>query len=349
MITATPRRGFYKRKRVAPWLTGQHQWSPADRATLIAVLAIVLGSLFLTTYSLALGDPMPHRIDAGLVGSRGAGASTLSAVQSVARRGLVFRHYPSVPAALGAINRQHIYAALDLTADRPTLYIASAAGLSVARVLERISVVDPAVVVVDARPLAKTDPTGLDVFYLMLITTIIGFVSVLQVLAQAGGLALRHRVVFVLALALSASLTLTLVEGALLHRLAIHDAEEWGILALHLSAVSAFTLLMAVLIGRWAIVPTWLFFVILGNASSGGAVAPPLLRQPFAFLSNWMPSGSTVNALRNAIYFRDYQHAHSLAVLGTWAIVLFATWVLIAHHRGTTVRLPRGEVARRAP
>lgn len=51
-------------------------------------------------------------------------------------------------------------------------------------------------------------------------------------------------------------------------------------------AVGSFALLMGILIGRWAIVPTYLLFVVLGNSSSRGAVSPPLLPEPFGFLSN---------------------------------------------------------------
>ena len=51
-----------------------------------------------------------------------------------------------------------------------------------------------------------------------------------------------------------------------------------------------------------------LFFVILGNTSSGGAVAPSLLPQPFAFLSQWLPTGVTVTAVCNPVYFPAYQH-----------------------------------------
>jgi hypothetical protein len=91
---------------------------------------------------------------------------------------------------------------------------------------------------------------------------------------------------------------------------------------------------MAVLVGRWAIVPSWLFFVILGNSSSGGAVAPPLLPAPFAFVSQWLPSGATVTALREAVYFPDYQHAEPITVLATWATVLFAAMLLISHRFG---------------
>ena len=311
----------------------EREWTPLQRALLVAVLAICMGSLFLTTYSLALGDPVPHRINAGLIGNPAERPGTVAAVQGVGRQSLAFRSYPSVPAALHAIDEQRVYTALNLTSGRPTLYVASAAGASVARVLEKISAVDPAVRVVDTHPLASADPNGVDLFYLMLIATIIGFLTIFQVKANAPGLAFRHHIAFVLGLALAVSLVLTLVDNALLHRLHLRNAEEWGILALHVLAVSSFASLMAALVGRWALVPTWLFFVVLGNTSSGGAVSPPLLPQPFAFLSNWLPSGATVTAVRNAFYFRHYQHAQPIVVLTAWAAALFTVWVLVARRR----------------
>ncbi len=107
-----------------------HDWSPPRRAVFIAALTIVMGSLFLTTYTLALGDPMPRRIDAALVGDPAQHARTLEAVEQVAAGNLDFRQYESVTAARHAIDLQRVYAALDLTSARPTLYVASAAGAS---------------------------------------------------------------------------------------------------------------------------------------------------------------------------------------------------------------------------
>jgi hypothetical protein len=311
-------------------------WSAAKRAALISVLAIAMGALFVTSYSLALGDPVPHRIDAALVGNPQTDTRTIAAVQRVAQHSLVFRRYPSFGAAPHALDQQDAYAAVDVRSSRPTLYVASAAGASVARVLERIYAVDPEVRVVDRRPLGVHDPNGLEVFYLMLVSTIVGFITVFQARANAVGLRLRQWTTLVFALAVAGSLVFCLVEGPLLDRLDLPVLESWGILALQLLAVASFASLMLVLVGRWAIVPTWLFFVVLGNSSSGGAVAPPLLPRPFAFVSQWLPSGATVTALRNAVYFRDFQHTRPIAVLAAWATALFAAMLIASRRRGTS-------------
>jgi hypothetical protein len=300
---------------------------------LIAALTIVMGSLFLTTYTLALGDPMPHRIDAAIVGDPAQHAHTVDAVEQVADGGLAFRRYGSLSAARHAIDLQQVYAALDLTSARPTLYVASAAGASVARVLERISASDPAVRVVDTHPLDPSDPNGLDIFYLMLVGTIVGFLTVFQVRANAGALELRHWTAWLLAFAPTAALVLTIVVGPVLGRVDLPVPETWGIMTLHILAVTSFAYVMGELLGRWSIVPVWLFFVVLGNSSSGGAVAPPLLPAPFAFISQWLPSGATVTSLREAIYFPDFQHARPILVLATWAVALFAVTQIVSRRR----------------
>jgi hypothetical protein len=206
----------------------------------------------------------------------------------------------------------------------------------VARVLGKISAVDPSVRVVDTHPLESTDPSGLDIFYLMLVGTIVGFVTVFQARALAGGLPLLHWTAFVVALAVAASLALTLVAGPILNRLDTPVVEVWGILALHILAVASFASVMTVLIGRWAIVPTFLFFVVLGNSSSGGAVSPPLLPAPFAFISQWLPSGATVTSLRDAIYFPGSQHSRPIVVLSGWAVALFGAMLAVSYSRRTS-------------
>jgi hypothetical protein len=111
----------------------EHRWSPPERVVVILEVAILMGSLFVTSYSLALGDPIPHRIQVALVGDPTGHASTVDALERVAHGSLVLQRYPSVPAARHAIDEQTLCVALDLTSQRPTLYLSSAAGVSVAR------------------------------------------------------------------------------------------------------------------------------------------------------------------------------------------------------------------------
>jgi hypothetical protein len=307
-----------------------------ERAAFVSTLAIVMGSLFVMTYTLALGDPVPRRIDAAVIGNPASHVQAVNAVERVAENSLHFKRYPSLGAARRALHQQEVYAALDLTQRTPHLYVASAAGASVARVLERVAFTDARIRVVDTHPLAPSDPNGLDIFYLVLVSTIVGFITVFQVRANAAGLRLQQWWWFMILFALAAALVLTLVVGPIFHRLALPVLESWGILALQVVAVSSFASTMVVLVGRWAILPTWLFFVVLGNTSSGGAVSPPLLPRPFALVSEWLPSGAAVTSLRDAVYFHPYQHAQPIAVLATWAAASFAAMLVASHRRRTS-------------
>jgi hypothetical protein len=312
----------------------------AFRAVVIAVLAIAAGSLFLTSYTLALGDPVPRRIDTAVVGDASAHRALLDEIEKVAHGGVDLHPYPSVGAAVGAIDRQQVYAGLDLASPIPRLYVSSASGASVARVFTSVAAAEPQLQISDTHPLPPSDPEGLDVFYLVIAATILGFLTVFQVRTNAGGLSLRTWTVFVLSFAFMASLVLVLVAGPLLHRLALPVPESAGIVALQVLAVATFTSTMAVLIGRWAILPTFLLFMVVGNTSSGGAVAPPLLPGPLAIVSQWVPSGVTVTALRDAIYFHSYQHLLPVVVLAAWAATWLGAMVVVSYRRGTSPGTP---------
>src|SRR4051812_24734214 len=145
---------------------------------------------------------------------------------------------------------------------------------------------------------------------------------------------------FVVLFTLATSLTLTLVAGPILHRLALPIFESWAILALQMLTVATFASTMLVLIGRWAIVPTFLLFVVLGNSSSGGAVAPPLLPPPLAIVSEWLPSGATVTALREAVYFQGGQHVLPFAVLAVWAATWLGLMLLVSRRRERVPTVP---------
>jgi hypothetical protein len=56
----------------------------------------------------------------------------------------------------------------------------------------------------------------------------------------------------------------------------------------------------------------------------------PSVPPPFAFVSQWLPSGATVTSLRDTIYFPDYEHARPIVVLMAWAAGLFVVMLVVS-------------------
>jgi hypothetical protein len=185
---------------------------------------------------------------------------------------LRFHPYPSVAAAKRAISEQQIYAALLLTPPGARLLIASAAGTSVARLLEQAvtkiaqSPIEP-LQVVDMYPLPSTDPQGLVSFYVTLAATILGFVTMFQLRGNAPALSLRAWLGCIVAVAVIEGLLLALVSDPLIGALGAPFPELWAALAAEVAVAALFNSTMITLFGPWAIIPTW--------ASSSRSVTPP--------------------------------------------------------------------------
>lgn len=316
------------------------QHPPYRRAVVILLVAFGMASLFVVSYVDALGRPSARAIDVAVVGATPDGDRFTAALQSSAARGLRLTRYPDESAAFAAVDDQRAYAVVSADAGRPVrLVLSTASGSSVARVLSQAvsDAEDTSGIrarVTDRHPLPATDPSGLAVFYLTIAATILGFVTTFQLRANAKPLPLRPWLAFTAALVVLGSLVLTVLVTEVLGVLPLPLAEGWGVLALQMTTASAVAAALSVLVGRWALVPTWLLFVVLGNTSSGGAVSPALLPEPFSALSRWLPSGATVSALRGAAYFRSGQRAEPLVVLACWAVAAVTALVVVSVVRG---------------
>ncbi len=312
---------------------------PYRHAVTVIVVAMGMAGLFVTSYSLALGRPTPHHIPAGVVGNPGTQPGMIAALEAATRDGLKLTRYPSVAAAEQAIAEQKIYATLVLERPRAQLLIASAAGTSVARVLEQAANVVAQtragpLPVRDLHPLPPGDPQGLVTFYGTLAATILGFVTMFQLRANAPDLSLRAWWTCILIVAAAGGLLLATMLGPVIGALPAPFGELWAALSAEIAVAALFNSTMITLFGRWAIIPTWGFFVAVGNASSGGAVAPPLLPSFYGFIGRFLPAGATVEIIRNASYFPGHQHAEPIIVQAAWLVGLSAALALSVRRRG---------------
>lgn len=301
-------------------------------AVVIAIAVAMSGALALS-YTLALARPKPHNVPTGIVGDAASGPQLMSALQAATDDGLAFRRYPSADAAEHALSEQDIYAALVLTRGRPRLLVASAAGISLARDLEQtadqISQTSAGpLAVVDLHPLPSSDPQGLVTFYVMLAGTILGFLATMQLNANTSGLSIRAWLVSIAALALAGGLVLTVAVGPGIGALRGPFPELWAALAAQIAVAALFCRTMIRLFGRWAIVPTWGLLVLIGNASAGGANAPPLLPSFYEFVGRFLPNGATVEIIRNAVYFPRHQHLEPMIIQALWLGCTFGALML---------------------
>ncbi len=302
---------------------------PYRRALVIVLIAFAMGALFVYSYIDALGRPVARRITTAVVGQSPVRDRFIAALEASGNQGLVLRTFPTLQQAEAAIDRQEAYLALVFSADRPSavsVLLSSASGPSVARVLSTAlpraaAESGAALSETDLNPLPSQDPSGLAAFYLNIGATLLGFVTTFQLRANARPMPLPPWLAFTGGLDVLGSLVLISLVKGVLHALPVPFFEGWGVLALQMVTATAVASLMATLIGRWAIIPTWLVFVVLGNTSSGGAVSPALLPEPFSFFSRALPSGATVSLLRDAAYFPDASKLEPLLVLIGWAVL----------------------------
>jgi hypothetical protein len=304
---------------------------PHRNALIVITIAIAMAGVFAISYSLALGRPAPHHIPAAVIGDRSTRPKLVAALEAATHDGLDLHPYASLARTKHAIDAR----------GPPRLFVASAAGVSVARLLEQVAMRIPTraggpLSIVDLRPLPPSDPQGLVAFYVTIAATILGFVTMFQLRANAPGLSLRAWLVCVAILVAAGSLVLALITDPLLGALRGPFAELWAVLAAEVAVAALFNSWMLTLIPRWAIVPTWGLFIAIGNASSGGAVAPPLLPAFYRVVGRFLPNGATVETLRNAVYFQSHQQLEPIIVEGTWLVCSLAGLLLTARLKGRT-------------
>lgn len=288
-------------------------------ATVLAI-ALFMASSFVAAYTVALGRPIPRHMPLGVVGSPSA---QVFAELEVRAHEFDQRPYPSLTAAIDAVNHQEIPAVIDASTTPPQLLVSSATDPSSARALTQLDQSAPGrylLPIVDLHPLPPSDPAGLATFYLVIAATLLGFVTMFQLRANVKTLTLRRWLLCVAVLAVVGGGALAVVSGPILGALQASFPELWLLVSLQIAIAALFNSTMLVLIHRWAIIPTWLTFILLGNTSSGGAVSASLLPQPFRFLNHALPSGSTVSALHSAAYFPQNQRWLPYLVLALWLV-----------------------------
>lgn len=319
--------------------SARSRWSRwSDRYLPVVVITLVVGvvgSLFLYSYSSALGNPTPRDVPVGLVT---AGAATPADARASLERtaGTTFEviSFDSRRTALAAVEHQRIYGALVFDGrTSATLFTSSASSKAVATLLTGAeptlsSTLGVSIRVVDTHPLHPRDPQGTVLFYIALATIILGFVGAIQVRVNTKDLGITEDILADVGRVIVVSLCLSLTVVVIARFETTPFFRLWGVLSLAMLVSSMSVNVFRLLVGpKWGLLPTWILFVVIANPSSGGAVAPQLLPPLYEAVGRFLPTGAAVQAIRDITYFPDAIHTEPFVILLLWLAVTTAAMV----------------------
>jgi hypothetical protein len=309
----------------------------------LALAGTLIAFAFCGLFVTAFHAPSPHAIPVGMVGeapaahagpSRAtaarpapaahAGPSRATARPAPAAHAGPSRATAARPAAAGFELRRYDSeraARDDLEAGRlrgvlvdGRVLVASARGAVEA---QTVRAAFPRAAVVDVAPLPGHDSRGLSAVFTALGLTVggVAFGALLTLFGR--GARLLTIGLFAVATGIVVALTVDTIVGAL-------TGAFWataGIVALGAAATGAATHALGRRLGPPGLALAALLFIPLGQSAAGGALGADLVPGFFGALSDALPVGATLAALRGAVYFGGAGTTVPLLVLAAWAVV----------------------------
>jgi hypothetical protein len=295
----------------------------ASRSILAGGLTLLFA--FTTLYVAAFSTPRPQEIEVAAVGTAADAQRLQIALDSADRGALDVRRYPTEHQARAALLDTTIHGAVVMDPLRYRVIVAQALGagptLTVTDALRRAAfdLRSPAAVE-DLRPLPSHDRRGLASLFTIVGTLIpsIVFGVLLSVFGRFVPAATRWRAV--VAYGLLAGILVALNVDVIVGALTGHFVGVAIVAALLALAVASTAHGLGHLGGPFGIVTAILLLLLLGLSSAGGAVGYEFEPGFYGAISQLLPPGAALTAIRNVEYFDWAATLAPLLVLGCWAL-----------------------------
>jgi hypothetical protein len=299
------------------------------RADARAAGRLVLGALvllfaFTALYVTAFHAPRPRGLAVGFVGTPAQLTRVQGALDAGARGGFDVRRYPDERVARAALLGTDVHGVVVAGTARDQILVAQAQGAAPTETVTTALLAAGAAtgspgVVHDLRPLPPGDRRGLSSLFTVLGTLIPSLVFGVLLSILGRGLDARARWTAVAAYAVLAGLVAAFNADVLVGALAgdfAGTALVCGLLALAVSAVAHG---LGHLGGPAGIVIAVVMLLLLGVSAAGGAVTYEFEPGFYGAVSQLLPPGAALTAVRNVHYFDWAATLAPLVVLGAWA------------------------------
>jgi hypothetical protein len=248
------------------------------------------------------------------------------------------KSYASEASARAALDDDRVRGVLVAGPGRAEVITASAYGFVPTQVtkmalLKVAAVGGTPVAQIDERPLPRGDSRGLSSFFTVTGTIMASTVFAILLTFLGGGLSLRARLLTCGAVAAAGGVTVAVASDTVVGALTGSFWGLAGIAALLVAAVVATVHGLGRLVGPAGIAVSALTLVLVGVSSAGGGVTYQLQPGFYRALSQLLPNGAAVTAVRNEVYFSGAHTAGALIVLAAWTVAGTAA-LMLSHRRG---------------
>ncbi|MGW1750615.1 ABC transporter permease [Streptomyces sp. NPDC002092] len=306
----------------------------AHRRRLIAVVVLVplLAALALWAFAWPAARTAPRDLPLGVAGPAAATAQVEKQLEQ--KKGAFEIHrYADEAAARDAIEDRTVYGAVVVTPQGPELLTASAAGPTVAQLLQQAvarqaSAEGTRIRTVDVVAAPANDPRGAALNAGVLPLALAG-IAAGSVVTMTGLRGLRA----VAALTGAAVLVGATAAGIAHSWLGVLTGNWWaeaGVLGLATLAVSAAVAGLGALLGQAGIGVAAGTVMLFGNPFSGAPSAPQMLPEPVGTIGQWLPPGAGTTLLRSVSFFDGAAATGPALTLAWWALVGLGA-VLLGH------------------
>lgn len=304
------------------------------------VVGLLIGSIFVLVFLAAFHDPKPRDLPVAVV----APAQVVSAVRTQSTKNddaFDVRSYPSEAAARTAVHDREVFGAFIVGPRGPNLLVAGGNGPSVTQTLQgaftaAAQATGGQLTITDVEPLSAGDSRGLSVFYgafgVVLAGFLFGLTSMQLAPRLSGATRAGSALVFSALAGLVVAWLLQPVFGALPAPFLV-ASEVVGLLAL---AVGATTTALLKVFGPAGTFIAAVVLLVFGNATSTGILPAQYLPTWLEPLTEILPVGVAVRALRGAAYFYDDGLSTGTLILAGWAVgagLLFAVGAVVQRRR----------------
>ena len=296
-------------------------------ALLTLLLPLYISVVFAANYFGALHAPKPHDVKVAIVGAPSRTAPLAHRLSITPDDGFAVSQLADIPLARKLVDERKLAGAY-LTGPRraPVLIVATAASPSLANFVEttfrKVAAAEGRPLAVDdVRPLPADNASESPNFFLLVICTLAGFLTIAALGVVAPTLPEHHRLAIAAVASLSAPILAYLIGGPGYHTFSGSFGTivaMLGLGALYAFAAAAITRILQLGLGAVGTLVGSLVLIFLNLPSSGGSVAVQLLPGFWRFLSHFWIGEAALDANRSALYFGGTGVATDVLKIFAW-------------------------------